>query len=192
MLHHIRGKLVEIRPTEAIIDCQGLGYMVNISLHTYSAIAHEKDLNLFLFPIYKEDSQTLYGFASKQEREVFRHLISVSGVGGNTARTILSSLSPAEVIAGIGREDVDLLKSVKGIGAKTAQRVIIDLKDKLAPMAEEVSLSGADPALKREAMAALEVLGYTARQTERVLSKLVQENPQYGIEELIKSALKKL
>jgi len=192
MLHHIRGKLVEVRPTEAIIDCQGLGYVVNISLHTYSAIAHEKELSLFLFPIYKEDSQTLYGFASKQEREVFRHLISVSGVGGNTARTILSSLSPAEVIAGIGREDVDLLKSVKGIGAKTAQRVIIDLKDKLAPMTEEVSLSGTDPAVKREATAALEVLGYTARQTERVLSKLLQENPQYGIEELIKSALKKL
>lgn len=192
MLHHIRGKLVEIRPTEAIIDCQGLGYLVHISLHTYSAISHEKDLSLFLYPIYKEDSQSLYGFASKQEREVFRQLISVSGVGANTARTILSSLSPAEVIAGIGREDVGLLKSVKGIGAKTAQRVIIDLKDKLAPLAEQVELSGHDPALKREATAALEVLGYTPRQTERVLAKLIQDSPQIDIEELIKSALKKL
>lgn len=192
MLHHIRGKLVEIRPTEAIVDCQGMGYLVNISLHTYSAIAHEKELQLYLHPIYKEDSQTLYGFSSKQERSLFAHLISVSGVGGNTARTILSSLSPAEVIAGISREDVDLLKSVKGIGAKTAQRVIIDLKDKLAPLAEEVELSGLDPAVKMEASAALEVLGYAPRQSDRVLSKLLQDNPNVGIEELIKLALKKL
>lgn len=192
MLHHIRGKLVEIRPTEAIIDCQGMGYMVNISLHTYSAIAHEKELNLFLHAIYKEDSQTLYGFSSKQERSLFKHLISVSGVGGNTARTILSSLSPSEVIAGISREDVGLLQSVKGIGAKTAQRVIIDLKDKLAPLAEEVELSGLNPAVKTEASAALEVLGYTPRQSDRVLAKLLQENPNLGIEELIKLALKKL
>ncbi len=192
MLHHIRGKLVEIRPTEAIIDCQGMGYLIHISLHTYSAISHAKELQLFLHPIYKEDSQTLYGFSTAQEKEVFKHLISVNGVGGNTARTMLSSLSPAELIAGIGREDVDLLKSVKGIGAKTAQRVIIDLKDKLAPMAEEVNLAGGDLAIKAEAIAALEVLGYPARQSERVLAKLIQVKPQIEIEELIKSALQKL
>lgn len=192
MLHHIRGKLIEVKPTEAIVDCQGLGYQVNISLHTYSAIAHQKELMLFLHPIYKEDSQTLYGFSTKQERDVFVHLISVSGVGGNTARTILSSLSPIEVIAGIGREDVALLQSVKGIGAKTAQRVIIDLKDKLAPLAEEVDTAGANPGLKAEAIAALEVLGYPARQSERVLSKLLQDPAISSIEELIKAALKKL
>ncbi|WP_421752078.1 Holliday junction branch migration protein RuvA [Croceimicrobium sp.] len=192
MLHHIRGKLIEVKPTEAIIDCQGLGYQVNISLNTYSAIAHQQELMLFLHPIYKEDSQTLYGFSSKQERDVFVHLISVSGVGGNTARTILSSLSPLEVIAGIGREDVALLQSVKGIGAKTAQRVIIDLKDKLASLAEEVDVAGHNPGLKAEAIAALEVLGYPARQSERVLSKLLQDPAISSIEELIKAALKKL
>lgn len=192
MLHHIKGKLTEIRATEAIVDCQGLGYLIGISLHTYSAISHQSEVMLFLHPIYKEDSQTLYGFASRQERDVFVHLISVNGVGGNTARTILSSLSPAEVIAGIGREDVALLQSVKGIGAKTAQRIIIDLKDKLAPLAEEIPQTGMHPGLKVEAMAALEVLGYTGRQTDKVLSKLLQEMSNPSIEELIKAALKKL
>ncbi len=194
MLHHIKGKLSEIRATEAIVECQGIGYLIGISLHTYSAIAHESEVMLFLHPIYKEDSQTLYGFSSRQERDVFVHLISVNGVGGNTARTILSSLSPAEVIAGIGRDDVGLLQSVKGIGAKTAQRIIIDLKDKLAPLAESIGAveGGINPGLKAEASAALEVLGYTGRQTDKVLSKLLQELQQPSIEELIKAALKKL
>lgn len=192
MLHHIKGKLSEVRATEAVVDCQGIGYLIGISLHTYSAISHEKEVMLYLHPIYKEDSQTLYGFASRQERNVFVHLISVNGVGGNTARTILSSLSPAEVIAGIGRDDVGLLQSVKGIGAKTAQRIIIDLKDKLAPLAEEISDSGINPGLKAEASAALEVLGYSGRQTDKVLSKLLQDLGNPSIEELIKAALKKL
>lgn len=192
MLHHIKGVLSEVRPTEAIIDCNGMGYLIGISLNTYSAISHLKEVMLYLHPIYKEDSQTLYGFSSRQERDVFVHLISVNGVGGNTARTILSSLSPAEVIAGVGREDVALLQAVKGIGAKTAQRIIIDLKDKLAPLADEVELDGVNPGLKTEAVSALEVLGYTPRQTEKVLSKLMQELVNPSIEELIKAALKKL
>jgi len=192
MLHHIKGVLSEVRPTEAIVDCNGMGYLIGISLNTYSAISHLKEVMLYLHPIYKEDSQTLYGFSSRQERDVFVHLISVNGVGGNTARTILSSLSPAEVIAGVGREDVALLQAVKGIGAKTAQRIIIDLKDKLAPLADEVELDGVNPGLKTEAVSALEVLGYTPRQTEKVLSKLMQELVNPSIEELIKAALKKL
>lgn len=192
MLHHIKGKLVEITPTNAIVDCNGMGYFVNISLHTYSAISHLKDLTLYVHVLYKEDSQTLYGFSSKQEREVFTKLISVSGVGGNTARTILSSLSPAELIAGISREDVGLLQSVKGIGAKTAQRIILDLKDKLVALGEDIDLGGINLGLKAEATAALEVLGYPARQSERVLSKLLQSSEDLTIEELIKAALKKL
>lgn len=193
MLHHIKGILSEIKPTAAIVECQGLGYEINISLHTYSEISQNKEVMLFLHPIYKEDSQTLYGFGTRTEREVFVHLISVNGVGGNTARTILSSLSPAEVIAAVGREDAALLQSVKGIGGKTAQRVIIDLKDKLGAMAPESDGSAAvDHNLKVEAMAALEVLGYSARQTDRVISKLLQGDTPPSIEELIKAALKKL
>lgn len=193
MLHHIKGILTEVKPTTAIIECQGMGYEINISLHTYSEISHNKEVMLYLHPIYKEDSQTLYGFGTKTEREVFKHLISVNGVGGNTARTILSSLSPSEVIAAVGREDAGLLQSVKGIGGKTAQRVIIDLKDKLGAMAPETdSPAGMSHNLKAEAMAALEVLGYTPRQTDRVLSKLLQSESALSIEELIKAALKKL
>lgn len=193
MLHHIKGILTEVKPTTAIIECQGIGYAINISLHTYSEISHNKEVMLYLHPIYKEDSQTLYGFGTKTEREVFVHLISVNGVGGNTARTILSSLSPAEVIAAVGREDAALLQSVKGIGGKTAQRVIIDLKDKLGAMApEEESKAGLSHNLKAEAIAALEVLGYNQRQTDRVLSKLLQTEGELSIEELIKAALKKL
>lgn len=182
-----------MKPTTAIVECQGIGYTIHISLNTYSEISRNKEVMLYLHPIYKEDSQTLYGFASQTEREVFGHLISVNGVGGNTARTILSSLSPAEVIAAVGREDAALLQSVKGIGGKTAQRVIIDLKDKLGAMAPDVESGQAlDHNLKSEAVAALEVLGYSSRQTDRVLSKILQSETQLSIEELIKAALKKL
>tara|TARA_R110001592_G_scaffold69489_4_gene213242 strand:+ start:55449 stop:56027 length:579 start_codon:yes stop_codon:yes gene_type:complete len=192
MLHYIKGFLVEVNPTTAIVECNGLGYEINIGLNTYSAISGLKELQLFLHPIYKEDSQTLYGFYSKKECSIFQQLISVSGVGGNTARTILSSLSPAEVIAGVSREDVTMLQSVKGIGLKTAQRIIIDLKDKLIKLHDdELSLPQAF-GVKSEAIAALEVLGYNARQSERVLNTILKQSPDFTIEELIKAALKKL
>tara|TARA_R110002050_G_scaffold137237_6_gene260791 strand:+ start:1048 stop:1626 length:579 start_codon:yes stop_codon:yes gene_type:complete len=192
MLHYIKGFLVEVNPTTAIVECNGLGYEINISLNTYSAISGLKELQLFLHPIYKEDSQTLYGFYSKKECSIFQQLISVSGVGGNTARTILSSLSSAEVIAGVSREDVTMLQSVKGIGLKTAQRIIIDLKDKLIKLHDdELSLPQAF-GIKSEAIAALEVLGYNARQSERVLNTILKQSPDFTIEELIKAALKKL
>jgi Holliday junction DNA helicase RuvA len=192
MLHYIKGFLVEVNPTTAIVECNGLGYEINISLNTYSAISGLKELQLFLHPIYKEDSQTLYGFYSKKECSIFQQLISVSGVGGNTARTILSSLSPAEVIGGVSREDVIMLQSVKGIGLKTAQRIIIDLKDKLIKLHDdELSLPQAF-GIKTEAIAALEVLGYNARQSERVLNTILKQSPDFTIEELIKAALKKL
>lgn len=193
MFHHIQGKVAELTPTEVIVDCAGLGYLVNISLHTYSAISHLQEVRLFLHPIYREDTQALYGFHQKQEREVFRQLISVSGVGANTARTILSTLSPAEIVSGIANGDVRMLQSVKGIGAKSAQRIIVDLKDKVLKMAEEMpDLSGEPHQLKPEAMAALEVLGYNQRQTERVLNSLIKQQADWTIEGLIKAALQKL
>jgi Holliday junction DNA helicase RuvA len=192
MLHYIKGFLAEVNPTTAIVECSGLGYEISISLHTYSAISGLKELQLFLHPIYKEDSQTLYGFHSKKECAIFQQLISVSGVGGNTARTILSSLSPEEVIAGISREDVAMLQSVKGIGLKTAQRVIIDLKDKLIKLHDEDVNLPQSMGVKSEATAALEVLGYNSRQSERVLNTILKQFPEFSVEELIKAALKKL
>lgn len=192
MLHHIKGLLVEINPTHAIVECAGLGYEVHISLHTFTSIQGQGEVLLYLYPIYKEDSQTLYGFAEKQEREIFTRLISVSGVGGNTARTILSSLSPSETVEAITGNHVASLQAVKGIGAKTAQRIIVDLRDKMgsASLAGESLAGGSD--LIAEALAALEVLGYSPKQTERVLLKLRKENPQSNVEQLIKAALKSL
>ena len=192
MLHYIKGFLVEVNPTTAIVECSGIGYEVSISLNTYSAISGLKELQLFLHPIYKEDSQTLYGFHSKKECSIFQQLISVSGVGGNTARTILSSLDPAEVIAGVSREDVAMLQGVKGIGVKTAQRIIIDLKDKLIKLHDDDLSFPQSPGVRSEATAALEVLGYNSRQSERVLNTILKQSPDLSVEELIKAALKKL
>lgn len=194
MLHHLRGKLVEINPAYAVVECYGVGYMVNITLATYSAINAKEEVFLYTLPIYKEDNQQLFGFAAKNEREVFELLILVSGVGGNTARVILSSLSADEVQAAIGNEDVALLKSVKGIGAKTAQRIIVDLKDRMGrlPVGEATGQAEQRGSHTQEALGALEVLGYTPRQTEKLVRGIVQSNPTISLEELIKEALKKL
>lgn len=193
MYHHIKGRLVEISPATAIVEAGGIGYSIHITLSTYSAIQSSESVALFLLPIFKEDAQTLFGFYTKSERSLFERLISVSGVGGNTARVILSSLSVEETVQAIASEDVALLKSVKGIGAKTAQRIIIDLKDKVADaaLASEEGAS-AKGQLATEAIAALEVLGYSKRQTEKIIAKLQQGNPEIGLEELIKRALNSL
>lgn len=190
MFHHIKGKLVEITPATAVIEAAGIGYQVQITLNTYSYISNSKEVFLFLLPIFKEDSQTLFGFSEKSERELFSKLLSVSGVGGNTARVILSSLSVSEAINAIASENVGLLKSVKGIGAKTAQRIIIDLKDKVT--GTEASLGQPVSSNSSEAIAALEVLGYTPRLTERVIANLLKDEPQLKLEDLIKKALNKL
>lgn len=192
MIHHLNGTLQEVNPTQAIIECNGVGYLVSISLQTYTAIASKKELSLFILPIYKEDSQTLFGFFQKEERALFALLISVSGVGGNTARVILSSLSSSELTNAIASENVKLLQSVKGIGAKTAQRIIIDLKDKVSGIAVSNSTVGGPNANANEAIAALEVLGYQPRQTEKVILSLLQEDNTMAVEMLIKAALKKL
>jgi len=193
MITHIQGKLVEKNPTHVVIDCNGVGYVLHISLHTFSQIPDAENLKLFTHLQVKEDSHTLYGFSSLAEREIFRLLISVSGIGASTARTMLSSLTPKQVREGIAGEDVALIQSIKGIGAKTAQRVIIDLKDKVLKIydIDEVSVSK-DNTSKDEALSALEVLGFAKKQAERVVDKIVAAQPDANVESIIKQALKNL
>ena len=193
MITHIQGKLTEKNPTHVVIDCNGVGYTLNISLHTYSQIPDAEQLKLFTHLQVKEDSHTLYGFSSLAEREIFRLLISVSGIGSSIARTMLSSLTPKQVREGIASGDVALIQSIKGIGAKTAQRVIIDLKDKILKIydIDEVSVSK-DNTNKDEALSALEVLGFVKKQAERVVDKIMIQQPDATVETIIKQALKNL
>ncbi|MBT8266558.1 MAG: Holliday junction branch migration protein RuvA [Bacteroidia bacterium] len=193
MITHIQGKLTEKNPTNVVIDVNGVGYFLNISLHTYSQIPDQENLKLFTHFQVREDAHTLFGFASLVEREIFRLLISVSGIGANTARTMLSSLTPDQVKEGIASEDVALIQSVKGIGLKTAQRVIIDLKDKILKVyqIDEASLS-VNNTNKDEALSALEVLGFAKKQSERVVDKIVSAQPEASAEIIIKQALKNL
>ncbi|RAJ18234.1 Holliday junction branch migration protein RuvA [Olleya aquimaris] len=193
MITHIQGKLVEKNPTDVVIDCNGIGYLINISLHTYSQIPDQEALKLYTHLQIREDAHTLYGFASLAERELFRLLISVSGIGTNTARTMLSSLTPKQIREGIATEDVALIQSIKGIGLKTAQRVIIDLKDKILKIydIDEVSVSQ-NNTNKDEALSALEVLGFAKKQAEKVIDKIVASEPEANVETIIKLALKNL
>ncbi len=193
MITHIQGKLVEKNPTDVVIDCNGVGYLLNISLHTFSQIPNNENLKLYSHLIVKEDSHTLYGFSSLAEREIFKMLISVSGVGASTARTMLSSLTPIQVREGIAHGDVGLIQSIKGIGAKTAARVILDLKDKIIKVYDIDELSSAKNNTSRdEALSALEVLGFVKKQAERVVDKIVDQQPDADVETIIKAALKNL
>ena len=193
MITHIQGKLVEKTPTEVVIDCNGVGYNINISLHTFSLLPDSESLKLYTFLQVKEDSHSLYGFVEKQERELFKLLISVSGIGANIARTMLSSLSPTNIIQAIASNDVATVQSIKGIGAKTAQRVILDLKDKVLKIysLDEVSTSNYNTN-KEEALSALEVLGFVRKNAEKVIDKIINENPNASVENIIKQALKNL
>ena len=193
MITHIQGKLTEKNPTHVVIECNGVGYMLNISLHTFSQIPNQEHLKLYTHLQVKEDSHTLYGFSSLAEREIFRLLISVSGIGSSIARTMLSSLTPKQVKEGIATGDVALIQSIKGIGAKTAQRVIIDLKDKILKIydIDEVSVSKGNTN-KDEALSALEVLGFVKKQAERVVDKIMVSQPDADVETIIKQALKNL
>lgn len=193
MITHIQGRLIEKNPTHVVIDCNGVGYILNISLHTYSQISDNENLKLFSHLQVKEDSHTLYGFSSLAEREIFRLLISVSGVGASIARTMLSSLTPKEVREGIATGNVALIQSIKGIGAKTAQRVILDLKDKILKIYDIDEVSPVkDNTNKDEALSALEVLGFAKKQAERVVDKIVKVQPEANVETIIKEALKNL
>ena len=193
MITQIKGRLVEKSPTELVIHCNGLGYLVNISLNTFSLLSDSENISLYTHLQVKEDSHTLFGFYEKTERNLFRKLISVSGIGASTARTMLSSLNPEEIQRAILSENVSTIQSVKGIGLKTAQRVIIELRDKVSGINEgsDLNLNLAN-SKREESLSALEVLGYSRKQTSKVVDKLISEISEISVEEIIKNALNKL
>jgi len=193
MITQLRGRMVEKSPTELVIDCNGVGYLVNISLNTFSKLSDSENVTLFTHLQVKEDSHTLFGFFEKTERNLFRKLISVSGIGASTARTMLSSLNPSEIQSAIVSGNVSTIQSVKGIGLKTAQRVIIDLKDKVSLSSENNQfIENLNNTNQDEALSALEVLGYSKKQTSKVVEALINNSPELSVEELIKGALNKL
>lgn len=193
MIAHIQGKLVEKTPTEVVIDCNGVGYHINISLHTYSLLPNTDFVKLFTYLMIKEDAHSLYGFVEKSEREIFKMLLSVSGIGAGIARTMLSSLEPRQIIQALASGDVATIQSIKGIGGKTAQRAILDLKDKVLKIydLDEVSLSQ-NNTNRDEALSALEVLGFVRKSSEKVVDKVISQNPDATVELIIKQALKNL
>lgn len=193
MITQIKGRLVEKSPTELVIDCNGIGYLVNISLNTYSLLSESESISLYTHLQVKEDSHTLFGFFEKTERNLFRKLISVSGIGASTARTMLSSLSPDEIQRAILSENVTTIQSIKGIGLKTAQRVIIELRDKVAVLGDvDDSTIGMSNSKREEALSALEVLGYSRKQITKVIDKIIGDNSEISVEGIIKDALNKL
>lgn len=193
MIAHLQGKLVEKNPTEVVIDCGGVGYRVNISLHTFSLIPNADFIKLYTHLQIKEDAHTLFGFAEKSEREIFRMLLSVSGIGANIARTMLSSIEPKQIINAIASGDVGVIQSIKGIGSKTAQRVILDLKEKVLKLYDLDEVSVVQNNTNRdEALSALEVLGFVRKASEKVVEKIVKEDPEATAETIIKKALKSL
>lgn len=193
MIAHLQGKLVEKSPTHIVIDCGGVGYHINISLHTYSLLPNTDFVKVYTHLQIKEDAHTLFGFMEKSEREIFRLLLSVSGIGASIARTMLSSLDPKQITNAIGSADVVTIQSIKGIGSKTAQRVILDLKEKVLKLydLDEVSMSQSNTN-RDEALSALEVLGFVRKSSEKIIEKIVKENPDATVETIIKQALKNL
>jgi Holliday junction DNA helicase RuvA len=193
MYEYIQGKIAELTPASVVIDNQGIGYSIQISLNTYSALAGKEQAIVFLHQVVREDAEILYGFFNKSERGIFRQLISVSGIGANTARMILSSMSPEETRDAILSGNVALLNQIKGIGAKTAQRIIIDLRDKVGK--SDVSgefLFSQSNTNRDEALSALVMLGFAKNTVEKVLDKLIKDKPSIGVEELVKHALKSI
>jgi len=193
MIAHIQGKLVEKTPTEVVIDCNGVGYQVNISLHTFSLLPSTNFVKLFTYLQIKEDAHSLFGFVEKSERELFKLLITVSGIGAGIARTMLSSLDPKQIIHAIGSGDVVTIQSIKGIGSKTAQRVILDLKEKVLKIydLDEISMTQHN-IFREESLSALEVLGYIRKNAEKVVDKILKDIPDATVETIIKQALKNL
>ena len=192
MIEYIKGNIAELTPTYAIIDNNGIGYFVNISLYTFTALQNAQSATVYIYEAIREDAHTLFGFTEKNEREMFLLLISVSGVGPNSARMILSSLSPTELQTTIATSNVGALKAVKGIGAKTAQRIIVDLKDKIkAPSDSLLDIQvPANNEVYDEALAALVMLGFSQQASQKVLKKLLSESQGLSVEKVIKQALK--
>ncbi len=193
MYEYIKGEVVEINPTYVVIETGGVAYFVKISLYTYSATKEEKTACFYLHQIVREDAHLLYGFATKTEREIFRLLISVSGVGSNTASVMLSYLSPADVKEAVISENENVLKSVKGIGAKTAKRIILDLKDKIGKTVVEAStIEISDNNIKDEAVSALVMLGFQKNLVNKTATKILKDNPEFNVENVVKEALKSM
>ena len=193
MLEYIIGVVKEKNPSFVVVENQGIGYFINISLNTFTQIGDLKEIKIFIHEVIREDTHDIYGFFEWKERDIYRKLISVSGVGPNTARMMLSSLSPDEIIIAITSSDVNTIKSVKGIGAKTAQRVIIDLKDKLTKSDEELNIFNEQGnTIKDESLSALIMLGFNKKHAEKAVDKLIKENNELSVEQVVKSALKLL
>ena len=192
MIEYVRGKIEEITPAYVVVETAGgVGYILNISLNAYTKLQSEREARLYVYEAIREDAYVLYGFTDKHERELFMLLITVSGVGPNTARMILSSLTPADLEAVISGGNVGVLKSVKGIGAKTAQRIIVDLKDKINTTGDSLLIhTQIENEAYEEALAALIMLGFTRQMSEKALKKLYAENPEVTVEQAIKQALK--
>ncbi|MFV0377295.1 MAG: Holliday junction branch migration protein RuvA [Mangrovibacterium sp.] len=194
MYEFVNGRIAGLTPANAVIETGGIGYFIHISLNTYSAINGKEKVLLYLHQVVREDAHLLYGFADDEERGLFRMLISVSGIGSSTALMMLSSLNPDEIRRAILEENVNLIKAVKGIGIKTAQRLIIDLKDKVSklPASDQILFNRLDNTIREEALSALVMLGFVRKDVEKELDKLLKENPSIKVEQLIKSALKSL
>ena len=196
MYEYISGKLTEIAPTYAVVEAAGVGYYINISLQTYSAIENQSEVRLYVHFTVREDAQLLYGFATKLERELFRNLISVSGVGGNTARMILSTYSSSELRNIIATENAVLLKNVKGLGLKTAQKIIVELSGKMlelgADKPEVVQIASAKPAAYNETLSALQMLGFQRGASDKVVKAIFAEEPDMSVEEAVRQALRRL
>ncbi|MBR5988155.1 MAG: Holliday junction branch migration protein RuvA [Prevotella sp.] len=199
MIEYIKGELTELTPALATVEAGGIGYGLNISLNTFSAIQGKKEVKLYVYEAIREDAHQLYGFVNKKEREMFLLLISVSGVGANTARMILSSLSVSELCSAISTNNERLMKGIKGIGLKTAQRIIVDLRDKIVALgiAEEIPVGGQVSApvnsqVKDEAVSALTMLGFAPAPSQKVVVAILQEQPDAPVEQVVKLALKQI
>lgn len=189
MIAQLNGRLIEKNPTDLVIDCGGVGYEVKISLNTFSAIGSNESVLVFIKMIVREDAQLLYGFADKSERDMFNHLISVSGIGPNTAMIMLSSLTPSEIAAAIQNDEVSIIQGIKGIGAKTAQRVIVDLRGKMLKFASTgENIFNANNTNRNEALSALVSLGFSSKMADKALDKV--STGEESVEQLIKEALK--
>jgi len=193
MIDYIKGTVVQVTPTFLTLETGGIGYFINISLNTFSRLDGKSETKIMIHEVIREDAHQLFGFADNAEREIFRHLISVSGVGANAARMMLSSVTPDELEKAILGSDVNLLKSVKGIGLKTAQRIIVDLKDKLGKQAGSGEIFAfSDNTNREEALSALVMLGFAKSAVSKVLDKIVREEKNLTVENMIKRALKNL
>lgn len=192
MYEYIKGEIVELSPSKAIIESSGIGFFINISINTFEKIKEQKEVKIYIHQIIKEDSHDFFGFAEKSEREIFRQLISVSGIGANTARLMLSAMRPEKIVESIVNSDVDALKNIKGIGIKTAQRIIVDLKDKFTKdkFSDILPFDNINNSNANESIAALTMLGFNKKATEETVYKITKLNHDLSVEQIVKDAIK--